>query len=87
MMKPLLAFIALAPALAVASSAALAQTSTPTGPGAASQARPTRGPEQTSVPTAAPPATANQITGAKNQNSTIKQMNETEYKKIEKEGK
>lgn len=82
-MKSMLASIA----LVAASSAALAQTSTPTGPGAAAQARPSRGPEQTSVPNAAPAATTNQTTAAKNQNPTVKQMNEAERSKVERFGK
>jgi hypothetical protein len=45
------------------------------------------GPEQTSVPNAAPPATTTQTTGATNQDPKIKGMNEDEKKKIEKEGK
>jgi hypothetical protein len=45
------------------------------------------GPEQTSVPNAAPPATTTQITGATNQEPKVKEMNEEEKKKIEKEGK
>lgn len=83
-MKPSLAAIAL---LAAASLPAAAQTSTPTGPGAASQARPTRGPEQTSVPAAAPPATTGQTTASRNQDPTVKQMNKAEGSKVEKFGK
>jgi hypothetical protein len=45
------------------------------------------GPEQTSVPNASPPATTTQTTGATNQEPKIKEMNEEEKKKIEKEGK
>jgi hypothetical protein len=45
------------------------------------------GPEQTSVPNAAPPATTTQTTGATNQDPKVKEMNEEEKKKIEKEGK
>jgi hypothetical protein len=45
------------------------------------------GPEQTSVPNAAPPATTTQTTGATNQEPKIKQMNEEEKKKVETEGK
>ena len=82
-MKTSLATIAL---LAAALPAA-AQTSTPTGPGAASQARPTRGPQQTSVPNAAPPATTSQTTGSRNQDPTVKQMNQAEGSKVEKTGK
>lgn len=83
-MKPMLASIALAAALAAT---AAAQTSTPTGPGAASQARPSRGPEQTSVPNNAPAATTGQTTASKNQDPTVKQMNQAEGSKIEKTGK
>ena len=51
-------------------------------------ARPAKtGPEQTSVPNAAPPATTTQTTGASNQSPTVKQMNEDEKKKLETEGK
>ncbi len=84
MMKPMLALLAVA---AVVSWPAMAQTTTPTGPGAASQARPARGPEQTSVPSAAPAATTSQTTGSKNQDPGVKQMNEAEKNKIEKFGK
>lgn len=66
---------------------AAAQTSTPPGPGAAGEARPARGPDQTSVPTAAPPADTRHTTGARNQSPEVKQMNENELRKIEKHGK
>jgi hypothetical protein len=45
------------------------------------------GPQQTSVPNAAPPATITQTTGASNQDPKIKAMNEEEKQKVEKEGK
>jgi hypothetical protein len=45
------------------------------------------GPEQTSIPNAAPPATTTQTTGATNQEPKVKKMNEDEKQKIEKEGK
>jgi hypothetical protein len=45
------------------------------------------GPQQTSIPNAAPPVTATQTTGATNQEPKVKEMNEEEKKKIEKEGK
>jgi hypothetical protein len=45
------------------------------------------GPEQASVPNANPPATAGQTTGATNQEPKVKEMNEAEKNKIEKEGK
>ena len=51
-------------------------------------ARPAKaGPEQTSVPNAAPPATTTQTTGESNQSPTVKKMNEDEEKKIETDGK
>ncbi len=83
-MTPMIASIAL---LAAAAMPAAAQTGTPPGPGAAAQARPSRGPEQTSVPNAAPAATTSRTTAAGNQNPTVKQMNEAERLKIEKFGK
>jgi hypothetical protein len=58
------------------------------GTPAGDQARPARGPqEQSSVPTAAPPATPTQTTGATNQPPVVKEMNVEEQKKVEKEGK
>ena len=45
------------------------------------------GPQQTSVPNASPHATTTQTTGATNQEPKVKEMNEEEKKKIEKEGK
>ena len=51
-------------------------------------ARPSRGPQSdTSVSTAAPPASTTQPTGATNQPPVVKQMNEEEKQKVEKEGK
>lgn len=70
-----------------ASLPAVAQTGTQPAPATTGTARPARGPEQSSVPTAAPPATPQQITGAQNQDPKIKQMNEGERAKVEKEGK
>ena len=55
---------------------------------ASDAARPARGPqEQTSVSTNPPPASVTQPTGATNQPPAVKQMNEEERKKVEKEGK
>jgi hypothetical protein len=45
------------------------------------------GPQQRSIPNASPPASATQTTGATNQEPKVKEMNEEEKKKIEKEGK
>ena len=54
----------------------------------ATATRPSKtGPEQTSIPNANPPVTATQTTGASNQEPKVKQMNEEEKTKIEKEGK
>jgi hypothetical protein len=51
-------------------------------------ARPAKtGPEQTSVPNAAPPTTTTQTTGESNQSPTVKNMNEDGKKKLETEGK
>jgi len=83
-MRIALAFFAL---LMAASLPAAAQTSAPTGPGAAAEARPTRGPEQSSVPSAAPPATTGQTTATKNPDPTVQQMNESERGKVEVNGK
>lgn len=83
-MRTAFAFFAL---LLAASLPAAAQTSTPTGPGAAAEARPARGPEQSSVPSAAPPATTGQTTATKNPDPTVQQMNESERGKVEVNGK
>ena len=66
---------------------AAAQTSTTAGPGSAAQARPSRGPEQASVPNAAPPATTGQTTAAHDQSPAVQQMNDAERKKVEVHGK
>jgi hypothetical protein len=51
-------------------------------------ARPARGPQsESSVATPAPPASTTQTTGATNQPPAVKQMNEEEKQKVEKEGK
>jgi hypothetical protein len=51
-------------------------------------ARPARGPQsESSVTTGAPPASTTQPTGATNQPPVVKQMNEEEKQKVEKEGK
>ena len=66
---------------------------TPTTAAQANQPGPTAtrpatgGPEQTSVPNAAPPATTTQTTGATNQDLKVKKMNDDESKKVETEGK
>ena len=44
-------------------------------------------PDETSLPSNAPPATGTQTTGSTNQDPTTKQMNTEEKKKLETEGK
>lgn len=52
------------------------------------QARPGRGPaSETTVPSAAPPATPSNTTAATNQPPVVKQMNEEAANKVSKEGK
>ena len=59
-----------------------------TTPPDATATRPAKaGPEQTSIPNAAPPATTTQTTGQSNQSPTVQKMNDDEKKKIETEGK
>jgi hypothetical protein len=51
-------------------------------------ARPGRGPQaESSVSSPAPPASTTQTTGVTNQPPVVKQMNEEEKQKVEKEGK
>lgn len=45
------------------------------------------GPDQSSAPNAAPPATRTQTTGESGQDQTVKEMNERERSKVEREGK
>ena len=45
------------------------------------------GPDQSSVPNNAPPASRTQTTGQTNQDPTVKDMNERERSKVEREGK
>jgi hypothetical protein len=45
------------------------------------------GPDQNSVPNAAPPASRTRTTGQSGQDPTVKQMNERERSKVEREGK
>jgi hypothetical protein len=44
-------------------------------------------PDQTSLPNAGPPASTTQTTGQVNQDPTVKQMNEKEKGKVERQGK
>ena len=78
----------LAIAILLVSAPAFAEDAAQTNPPPATATRPAKtGPEQTSVPNAAPPATTTQTTGATNQDPKIKKMNDDEKKKVEKEGK
>lgn len=70
---------ALAASLVLSAGAAMAQTD---------QARPGRGPaSEAAVPSAAPPATTSQTTGATKQDPVVKNMNEAEKGKVEEHGK
>ena len=65
--------------------AASAQTNSPPS---ATATRPAKQPqEQSSVPSNAPPATTTQTTGEALRDPTVKQMNEKEKAKVEREGK
>jgi hypothetical protein len=44
-------------------------------------------PDQTSIPTGGPPATATQTTGESSRDPTIKRMNEEEKSKVDSKGK
>jgi len=44
-------------------------------------------PDQTSIPSSGPPATATQTTGEASRDPTIKQMNEDEKRKVDSKGK
>ena len=65
--------------------AANAQTGTSPGTTATRPAKTL--PDQTSVPSSGPPATATQTTGEASRDPTIKQMNETEKAKVDSKGK
>jgi hypothetical protein len=76
---------ALAASLLVSTSQyAVAQANPPPD---ATATRPVKTPEQTSVPSASPPATTTQTTGQTNQDPKVKEMNEREKGKVEREGK
>ena len=45
------------------------------------------GPDQTSIPNKAPPATASQTTGEASHDPTVKKMNEDEKQKVDTKGK
>jgi hypothetical protein len=83
--RALAAISILAGAVGLATQAAAAENNTPP---AATATRPaTGGPDQSSVPNAAPPATRTQTTGQSGQGPTVKEMNERERSKVEREGK
>jgi hypothetical protein len=66
-------------------SAANAQTNSPPS---ATATRPAKQPqEQSSVPNNAPPATTTQTTGEAPRDPTVKQMNQKEKDKVDREGK
>jgi hypothetical protein len=76
---------ALAASLVSTSQYAAAQANPPPD---ATATRPAKTPpEQTSVPSASPPATTTQTTGQTNQDPKVKEMNEREKGKVEREGK
>jgi hypothetical protein len=77
---------ALAASLLVSTSQYAAAQANP--PPDATATRPAKTPpEQTSVPSASPPATTTQTTGQTNQDPKVKEMNEREKGKVEREGK
>jgi hypothetical protein len=83
--KTLAAIFALASVMTFATRNAEAQGTTPP---AATATRPAAsGPDQSSVPNAAPPASRTQTTGQAPPDPTIKQMNDAERSKVEREGK
>ncbi len=65
--------------------AANAQTNVSPGTTATRPAKTT--PDQTSIPSAGPPATTPQTTGEASRDPTIKQMNEDEKSKVDSKGK
>ena len=80
MRRLLLAALLLMPALA-----AQAQTASPQG---SSPVRPRGGPaSESSMPSAAPPASTTQTTGSTSQGPEVKGMNEAEQAKVEAKGK
>ncbi len=83
----LVRYSVLAMIIATAVSPVLAQTSTAPVPGAAGSARPARGPEQSSVPAAAPAASTTQPTASANPEPGVQQMNDEEKQRVQREGK
>ncbi|MGY3692544.1 hypothetical protein ACVIGA_002624 [Bradyrhizobium sp. USDA 3240] len=71
--------------LLFATQAAFAQTASPPSTTATRPAKVL--PDQTSVPSNAPPATTGQTTGEASRDPTIKKMNEDEKQKVDTKGK
>ncbi|WP_407159764.1 hypothetical protein [Bradyrhizobium sp. STM 3557] len=83
--QALAAISILAGAVSLATQAAAAENNTPPPTTATRPAA--GGPDQSSVPNAAPPATRTQTTGQSGQDPAVKEMNERERSKVEREGK
>ncbi|WP_315741480.1 MULTISPECIES: hypothetical protein [unclassified Bradyrhizobium] len=82
--KALAVIFILAGAVCFVTQPAAAEDKTPP----ATASRPSAsGPDQSSVPNAAPPASRTQTTGQSGQDQTVKEMNERERSKVEREGK
>jgi hypothetical protein len=82
--KALAAVAILAGAVCFATQHAAAEDKAPP----ATATRPSeKGPDQTSVPNAAPPASRTETTGQTPQDPKVKEMNERERSKVEREGK
>ena len=83
--KALAAIFILAGAAGFATQAAAAENDTPPATTATRPAA--NGPDQSSVPNAAPPASRTQTTGQTPPDPRVKEMNERERSKVEREGK
>lgn len=84
MFKALATIFILAGAVCFATHDAAAEDKTPP----ATATRPAAsGPDQSTVPSAAPPASRTQTTGQAAPDPTVKEMNERERSKVEREGK
>jgi hypothetical protein len=83
-LKALAAIFILAGSAGFATQAVAAENNTPP----ATATRPAaNGPDQNSVPNAAPPASRTQTTGQTSPDQTVKEMNDRERSKVEREGK
>jgi len=83
--QALAAISILAGAVSLATQAAAAENNTPPATTATRPAA--NGPDQSSVPNAAPPATRTQTTGQTPPDPKVKEMNDRERSKVEREGK